>query len=207
MSIGASTNPGIFYLILCVVFIIAALLGKEITSFQLPVGIEVSFLPLKLNLLVRLFLFGIGLLFGLQAVWTIWIDRDTVDAKSNQTFSVPVSGFEGWQSTGIEVKKGQQVKIAYSAGNWAVRVGYGPSFPDIWTDANGIDHEIYYDEFEILARSGSLIAKIGPSPVIRIGNYAEFSSEYSGILQLRMHDNDVRDNYGSIIVKIEISDY
>jgi hypothetical protein len=116
--------------------------------------------------------------------------------------TVSVSATEGWQSTGIAVGQGQHVQIVYQDGMWAGRAGHGPSYPDIWTDARGIDYEIFYPEIGITSRFGSLIGKVGNGPVLQIGSSYGFVSEQSGVLFLRMHDTGLDDNAGSINVAI-----
>jgi hypothetical protein len=116
--------------------------------------------------------------------------------------NVVVSGTLDWQSTGVTVNQGQQIQIVYKDGTWAGRVGFGPSLPDIWTDAGGIDFQIYYPEFGVTGRFASLIGKIGDGPIIQVGSSYNSMSTETGTLFLRMFDTDMSDNAGSINIQV-----
>lgn len=119
--------------------------------------------------------------------------------------TVSVSGKQEWQSTGVAVDKGQLIRISYKTGQWATRIGFGPSLPDVWTDAGGVNQEIFYPEIGVTARLGSLIGRIGNGSTIKIGLSFAFISDQAGMLFLRMHDTDMSDNDGAIEAEIKVS--
>ena len=109
-----------------------------------------------------------------------------------------------WQDTGVAVNQGQRIQIVFKDGTWAGRVGWEPSLPDIWTDAGGIDYQIYYPEFGITSRFASLIGKIGNGPVLQVGHSYDSLSAQTGVIFLRMFDTDLSDNDGSINVEVMV---
>jgi hypothetical protein len=122
---------------------------------------------------------------------------------SPNNINVDVSGKLGWQSTGLIVQKGQHVSVN-ATGQWAGRVGWGPSLPDIWADANGVNFTIYYPEFGITDSFGRLMGRIGNRAAIPLGTNADFISESTGEFSLCMFDVDMSDNAGSISVEIVV---
>lgn len=128
--------------------------------------------------------------------------RETTSKESTLIVNVVISGKQGWQSTGVTVDQGQKIQIIYKDGTWAGRVGFGPSLPDIWTDAGGIDFQIYYPEFGITGRFASLIGKIGDGPILQVGRSYDAISAQTGTLYLRMFDTGMDDNAGSITEQI-----
>jgi hypothetical protein len=99
---------------------------------------------------------------------------------------VTVYSYYGWQSTKINIVSGQRVRIIYYSGRWRGL----PAACNTWTSTKGMDNEIFFPEFGITARFGSLIGKIGESPILPIGSYYDFVSGHSGILYLQMFDTD-----------------
>ncbi len=126
---------------------------------------------------------------------------NVTNTESN-VVNVVVSGTLGWQSTGVTINQSQHIQIIYEDGTWAGRVGFGPSLPDIWTDAEGIDFQIYYPEFDVTSRFASLIGKIGDGPIFQVGRSLNSMSSQTGTLFLRMFDSDMSDNAGSINVQV-----
>ncbi|MBM3709245.1 MAG: hypothetical protein FJW61_02325, partial [Actinobacteria bacterium] len=139
---------------------------------------------------------------SIKLEWTDDNEAMTENVQSPNIVSVVVSGTQGWQSTGVTVKEGQRIQITYKDGTWAGRVGFGPSLPDIWTDAGGIDFQIYYPEFGITSRFASLVGKIGDGSVLQIGSFYDAISVHSGTLFLSMFDIGMDDNAGSINVQV-----
>lgn len=139
---------------------------------------------------------------GAKASFEVTATAIAIRTPTPNSVTMAVSGKQGWQSTGVEVNKGQRVQIIYKNGTWAGRAGLGPTFPDIWADAAGTGYQIYYPEFGITGSFASLIGKVGDGPILQIGRSFDFVTERSGMLYLRMFDTDMSDNAGSINVQI-----
>ena len=117
---------------------------------------------------------------------------------------VVVSGNLGWQGSGIYVDRGSEINVSYVDGLWAARVGFGPELPDIWADGNGTEFLIDYPELGLEARFASLIARIENGTPILIGNSRIFDAELDGQLFFRMHDVDMTDNDGEIVIQVRV---
>jgi hypothetical protein len=124
----------------------------------------------------------------------------TLTSTRPPTFEI--SGASGWHDTGIQVKSGDVVNIEYISGKWACRVGFGPELPDIWADAAGIDYEIYYPELNMTAKFCSLIGKVGNNHAFSVEKEYQLTSFWDGNLFLRVHDIDMSDNEGSVIIAV-----
>jgi hypothetical protein len=182
--------------------VVNAIVSMGIHTVMLDAKYELSKLPGKYS--IRFYRFPIPFTFWAVQVMGRCDDTPTVTPISNASI-VSVSGSQGWQSTGIKINQGQSFQIIYMSGSWAGRVGWGPSLPDIWTDAGGIDFDIYYPEFGRTGKFASLIGQIGNGPIFQVGRRYSAQSSQSGILSLRMFDTDMSDNDGSINVQIIIS--
>jgi len=126
--------------------------------------------------------------------------------------SFSVSATQDWNSTGMTVDSGKTVRIQYISGTWSDSSQIAPF------DANGEPNinvcGVYYPTtrcVEPMANrpKGALIARIGHSEPIYIGNQATFQARTSGILELGMNDStlaaDLLDNTGSVLVSITVT--
>jgi len=124
--------------------------------------------------------------------------RNTSAAATNIT----ITSTSGWQQTGMTVQQGTQFMISYVSGTWTVDVNNYP-----FVGPNGyppnIDKQIYqgckYDSSLVYAM---LLGQIGNGPDFVIGQGGTFTASASGILSMRINDDDacLGDNAGSIVL-------
>ncbi|MGC8879172.1 MAG: hypothetical protein ACP5R2_08105 [Anaerolineae bacterium] len=108
-----------------------------------------------------------------------------------------------WQDTGIDVSRGQTVRIAYVCGRWCPWTGF-------CLDGRGcvnVDPAVCSPNPDdpanlIPALHASLIARIGENPAFPVGNALTFQAAHNGRLQLRINDVRVEDNAGAIVVLV-----
>ncbi|PWH15052.1 MAG: hypothetical protein DDG58_11805 [Ardenticatenia bacterium] len=108
-----------------------------------------------------------------------------------------------WQDTGIDVSRGQTVRIAYICGRWCPWTGF-------CLDGRGcvnVDPAVCSPDPDdpanlIPALHASLIARIGENPAFPVGNALTFQAAHNGRLQLRINDVRVEDNTGAIVVLV-----
>jgi hypothetical protein len=153
---------------------------------------------------------NIATLVALLAAVIAFIFPSIQEAKS-MSLTHSVFANQGWSDTGIDVEKGDVITIEYKGGYWTYLPG-----KSTLVDGNG---DIYYICTETISESqcieqipgrpkGSLIARVGTSDPVYIGNYNIFSSPVSGKLLLSINDShlisDYSDNEGSLTVKITV---
>ncbi len=104
-----------------------------------------------------------------------------------------------WQDTGVSVKPGDILTIEYVSGTWAPWAGGA-------YDASGTG-VISYCDCNVLqyVSHASLIGKIGDSDPFSVGSYYSHAVAESGPLDLQINDAVLRDNSGSIAVKISVT--
>ncbi len=120
---------------------------------------------------------------------------------------------EGWQNTGIYIEAGDVVQIDYISGKWSFWSGNVAPH-----DANGDPNGYVCAQHMPASRcsepvpnaiKGSLVARIGDSPPMYVGNYTTFIATTTGSLELAINDAltlaDLADNVGSIVVRIMVS--
>jgi hypothetical protein len=118
-----------------------------------------------------------------------------------------ISAESGWQNAGVYVEPGDMVRIHSAGGRWTVdyrKVPYVSSGGYSWR----VDHRIYQG-CKILGNHsyGTLIARIN-GDYYRVGTRVSIRARQAGFLQLRINDADgcLRDNDGSVRVKITVTD-
>ncbi len=104
-----------------------------------------------------------------------------------------------WQDTGVSVKPGDTLTIVYVSGKWA-------PWPGGAYDASGTG-VISYCDCNVLqyVSHASLIGKIGDSDPFPVGSYYSHAVTQSGPLSLQINDAVLRDNSGSITVKVSVT--
>lgn len=121
---------------------------------------------------------------------------------------VEVSTDRPWQDTGIQINRGDRVRIEYVAGQWTYGVRDIPPH-----DGSGGPDYVCAEVMEPSRcvelvpdfKKGALIGRVG-SQILRIGNLLEFTAEATGPLQLSINDGPASfdDNAGSITVRVTI---
>jgi len=109
---------------------------------------------------------------------------------------VEVLATKSWQSFGVTIQKGQNVRITYVSGTWAP-----------WPGADSYPYDPGSGGYYVpQAGFNALVAKIGSNtaPFLIDGESYQFLSNYSATLYLQINDNDLSDESGSIIVLIEV---
>ncbi|MDJ0579161.1 hypothetical protein [Crocosphaera sp.] len=180
---------------------------------------------LYLSIIVAVFILGLGLGTG-------WENQPLVSASEAPL--IPVDSTKGWQSTGINVKKGNTVIISVKGGSWTLgrRLIDIKKYPDIdqayistpnldelwhqFSENTGEGYEslncvtLECPAAQIKAKLGSLIAKISneKNPKLdeffEVGKETRFTSPIDGILLLTMNDRDKNDNSGILLTKINV---
>ncbi len=122
--------------------------------------------------------------------------------------TVEVYAARSWQSTGIQLRTGDQVVIEYVSGEWTGGIGAGK-----WYDGRGdlvaryrcADHGSDCNEPMPEVYNGSLIGRVAGA-LYEIGNRLAFSAQSDGLLEMRMNDHDagLHDNDGSIMVRVSV---
>lgn len=128
---------------------------------------------------------------------------------------IDVAADKAWQNSGIYVLKGKPIKIETKVGSkWTFKMSY-----DLTPEGMEIPKE--FRDFKLGALIGFIETpdmrvpkpqppgkrgreredRDGPRP-FHIGNSTEFTARQEGLLWLRMHDDDPRDNEGKIRVRI-----
>ncbi|MGW3350021.1 hypothetical protein ACWDA3_42550 [Nonomuraea rubra] len=119
-----------------------------------------------------------------------------------------ISSEIGWQNAGVYVEPGDMVRIHYVSGRWTVDYREFPYVSSAGYPRH-IDRRIY-QPCKILSRHphGSMIARIN-NDHYRVGGSALIEARQAGFLQLRINDADgcLRDNDGSVRVKISVADH
>lgn len=123
-----------------------------------------------------------------------------VHTPTSTTFEVQAN--YPWQNTGLEIEAGNQVRIQYVSGSWTTWQSQHP-----YVDAQGNVGFDYLNPDNPVpdAYPGVLVAKIGYGSPLQIGNKANLKACNSGALYLKMNDDYLEDNDGSIVVEITIS--
>jgi hypothetical protein len=107
---------------------------------------------------------------------------------------VEIKAVGGWQPFATPIQKGEHVRIVYISGKWAAHPG---AAMDPYTPGSG---GFYIPQIS----ANALVARIGEySTAFMVGRNVPFQANSSGILYLSINDNDMHDNFGSIIVLIE----
>lgn len=105
-----------------------------------------------------------------------------------------------WQDTGIQVRRGDTVKIQYISGKWSIWLDADPL-----TDGNGQSGRDETCGLLQGANIGALIGRVGGNPPFLIGNGTEIYIDYDGTLQLSMNDcPEFGNNGGALTVSVVI---
>lgn len=129
------------------------------------------------------------------------------------TTQFTVQANQGWTDTGIQIESGDVVDIQRCSGVWT----YWPEQIAPF-DADG-DPQTYVCAtvqeaaqcVEPLpeANKGALIARVGETTPIYIGNHSAFQAATTGVLELSMNDSalasDYADNEGFVVVEITVT--
>lgn len=108
-----------------------------------------------------------------------------------------------WQDTGINVSRGETVRIAYVCGRWCPWAGFCLDGQGCVNADPAMCSPKPDDPANLIsALHASLIARIGENPAFPVGNELTFQAAHSGRLQLRINDVRVEDNSGAIVVLV-----
>ncbi len=132
-------------------------------------------------------------------------EATTTTFQSLRSYRSVVSATSGWQSTGVNVRRGDRYSVEYLRGSWTVDAArFGR------VDADGYDWDTdarIYQGCKILDDEtyGTLLAKTGRS-LTAVGGYGRLRAGGSGPLRLRINDADgcLGDNAGRITVVIRV---
>lgn len=128
-------------------------------------------------------------------------------ATQTSSFTFEVDAKRGWQSTSLEVTKGQQVSFS-AVGSWTVDYR---NFP--YVGPNGyslqVDRTIWQGcKLGPSLPYGLLLARVGDDPKSRIiGSETAFTADRDGVLAFRIHDGDacLGDNDGTVTVTVTLA--
>jgi hypothetical protein len=118
-----------------------------------------------------------------------------------------VDSTQGWQQTGISVRPGDSVTIEVVGGTWSEQPGQTSANPGTGWSYVCTDYLSASRCLEPIPDfwKGALIGRVGGS-LFGIGNKATITAAESGVLFLRINDEDVAltDNAGTLTVKITV---
>jgi hypothetical protein len=183
----------------------------------------------------------IAIIVGLFGLWIgDSIGRQNAEAELRpllttlQARPVAVDSMKDWQSTGINVKKGDRITVRVVGGKWT---GFRRRLPDsamnalpdevkgsnpqeIWMNmwpensGEGIDQICVYDPKDPCPVSNfkvtGLVARIGSGEPFGIGNATTFQAPNDGMIYLRINDGssqgtiNLEDNAGILSVEINL---
>jgi len=110
-----------------------------------------------------------------------------------------VYAYRGWQSTGIQLSKGDRYTIR-AEGTWLYSPFAGPNGPE--------GHRRYYapDYYPLpRVRGGALIGRIGEDGrPFYVGRSTSREAEHNGLLYLRIDDDLLGDNRGYLTIDVQV---
>lgn len=164
-------------------------------SASLPTSPPAS--KLTWTFLLRLFLlWSIGLL-GIMIVYLLYarVMTPTLQEEMAQT---QIFAYRGWQSTGVRLEA-YETAVIRAKGEWLYT-------PDEWHDANG--HKRYpAPSFYPMSgvAGGVLLGRVGDEGSIQfVGTRGRVYTDVPGMLYLRINDDVLTDNEGSLQISIEV---
>jgi len=152
-----------------------------------PVATRPEWLSRMLMALAALFVNACSLSFG--------------DAPS--PVNVAVDAHEGWQDSGVSLAIGDDITIEYVEGQWTNWLGSVPFHgPDgglsyVCSSSGCVEPLPGFPQ-------GGLIGRIGFAEPLGVGDYAAFTADRDGMLQLRMNDAGTYDNKGSVLMRVTL---
>lgn len=109
-----------------------------------------------------------------------------------------ISALQPWQSTGVNVKRGEVVTVQVVAGQWTARAGYSA-----YNSGEGESGPAPVGFPLPGYPSGSLIGQIGhDGRFFEVGHESTFIAQDSGVLSLQINDEGLSDNDGTLTVWI-----
>lgn len=142
----------------------------------------------------------------------ILLPTDTPIIQISSAFTVQAN--KGWNNTGLSIQTGDSVQIEYQDGLWTHWPGKVPLY-----GATGQTTERYICaeiqpasqcvEPMPQAQKGALIARVGATSPIYVGNRVTFRASNSGPLELGMNDSklpiDFSKDEGFLVVRITVT--
>jgi len=107
-----------------------------------------------------------------------------------------------WQDTGVEVHPGGIIEVSYLSGTWTTFEGVHPRVSATGNEELGDPKNPNHPLPS--AYPGVLIGRVGNNPIQEIGAELRFQAEKGGRLFLRMNDDYMADNEGSLLVSISL---
>ena len=138
-------------------------------------------------------------IIGILAVAILYLLLARVMAPTLQEdmARIEIYAYRGWQSTGVRLEP-NEVAVIRAKGNWLYT-------PGEWHDADG--HRRYAaPNFYPMAgvRGGVLLGRVGEGMTQLVGSRAHVYASEGGMLYLRINDDILSDNEGSLQVTIEV---
>ena len=123
------------------------------------------------------------------------------------TVTLRVSSALGWQSTGMTIEKGSTIRIEVIDGRWTSNkyvTGFFKSGEGTGVICADIKPSDQCSEPLPTYSTGGLIGQIG-NQLFGIGNNATVESTNQGVLSMRINDDDLTNNNGTLFVNITIT--
>jgi hypothetical protein len=110
-----------------------------------------------------------------------------------------VYAYRGWQSTGIQLHKGDRYAIS-AQGEWLFSPFAGPNGPE------GHYRYLAPDFYPLpRVRGGALIGRIGEKgPIFYVGRGTSGQADLNGLLYLRIDDDLLGDNEGKVTIDVAV---
>jgi hypothetical protein len=131
------------------------------------------------------------------AILYLLVARVMTPTLHEEMAQIQIYAYRGWQSTGVRLKQNETAVIR-AKGNWLYT-------PGEWHDADG--HRRYpAPSFYPLTgvRGGVLLGRVGEGITQRVGVRAHIYAAQPGMLYLRINDDILSDNQGSLQVTLEV---
>ncbi len=148
-------------------------------------------------LFVRLFCLWLTGALGIGMLYLLWSDAMTPTRQETMA-QTQIFSYRGWQSTGIRLQANETAVIR-ATGDWLYT-------PGEWHDANG--HRRYpAPSFYPLSgvAGGVLLGRIGENGSVQsLGSRGRLWATEPGMLYLRINDDILSDNQGSLSISINV---
>jgi hypothetical protein len=125
--------------------------------------------------------------------------QPTTSANTSTSKNITVMGSLDWQHTDIAVDTGDRLVIEYISGQWSIYPPWGYAGPEGYDSSFPLNPDYPMPNVQ----PATLIGKIGQS-VFKVGERLDMIVQESGRLYLRMNDNKVVDNDGSLQIQISV---
>jgi hypothetical protein len=148
-------------------------------------------------MITRLILLWLTGLTAIAILYLLFTDAWTPTHQETMA-QTQIYAYRGWQSTGVRLEAGEEASIR-AEGLWLYT-------PGEWHGANGHSRYPAPSWYPITnAPGGVLVGRVGESgDPQQLGDYGRVYAWEGGMLYLRINDDILSDNQGSLFISIEV---